>query len=167
MNTQPKAEDSSHDGFVPFFSEQFPQLVAILMSKGYGREDSLDAAESAMTDACSRWGELRSPKAYALKIAVREAAKNASRGREDIDRAIKGDWARPPQNTERVISRIEDEAWLICLLSQLPEGQRNVMALWVDNVNEIAQALEIKKATVRSHLRYARATLKKLLGEKE
>ncbi|MBQ0855700.1 sigma-70 family RNA polymerase sigma factor (plasmid) [Streptomyces sp. BH-SS-21] len=169
MDANSEVGGNASESFDVFFRECFPRIVSFLVSEGYALEDSRDAAETAMTQTYSRWEGLSTPKAYAFKIAIREAGKNYFRGREDIARAVKGGWLRSPKDTEGDTLNIEGESWIKFILSQLPEGQRIAMALHVDGftVSEIAQTMGVRKSTVRSHLRHARATLKRLLQEKE
>jgi RNA polymerase sigma factor (sigma-70 family) len=63
----------------------------------------------------------------------------------------------------------EEQRQVLRLLRALPEQQRTVLALYYDGLSyeEIADLLGISPATVRSHLRHARKTLKELMASGE
>jgi RNA polymerase sigma-70 factor (ECF subfamily) len=92
----------------------------------------------------------------------------AARSREGTLRAVAGGWmASTHQDPDVAVLGYEHEQ-LVRDLNTLPWRRRLVMAWHMDGFNtiEISEELGMAPATVRSHLRHARSTLKALFQER-
>lgn len=144
---------------------------AVAMSVTGKHEDAEDAAQEAFLVALDRLEECRSPERFAgwLMTIVRNRSKNLIR-RESLretDQVPPGARSRAPtpdRVTEtRELRRILEEA-----LEGLPEVQRQIVLLhdlegWKHR--EIAERLSLPSGTVRSHLHFARKSLRETLEE--
>jgi len=159
--------DEPDGAFEKFFHADFPAVVALLLAAGFGRDDALDAAADAMTQAYEKWSTITSPGRWVRKTAIRIAIAMAARQREATRRAIRGGWlARTSQEDDR-LAAVEHRQPLLQILDQLPPQQRMMTALRVDGYEpaEIAELLGTSPETVRSHLRHARRRIEGILDE--
>jgi DNA-directed RNA polymerase specialized sigma24 family protein len=144
------------DDFDAFFRADFPALVAFLCKAGFEVETARDAAAEAMLHALEAWPTLEDPRAWVRRVAGRllDAAGDA-----------RADWpqAGDPQDDEKLAALVDQHAGLIGLLASLPGRQRMVLAWSLDGFTpaQIAQALRIAPATVRSNLRHVRERLRR------
>jgi RNA polymerase sigma factor (sigma-70 family) len=149
--------------FAGFFRQELGPLVAFLRKIGFGREEAEDAASEAMTCAYQHWSRIdRSPRGWVRTAASRIACNQARRGRDDVLRAVAGEWVPSTHDDVDVAEAIEGHNLLLRLLQQLPRQQRLVMAWHLDgfDTSEISAQLNMPPATVRSNLRHARNQLK-------
>ncbi|MGW4526623.1 RNA polymerase sigma factor [Amycolatopsis sp. NPDC004378] len=144
------------DGFDAFFRADFPPLVAFLCKAGFEVETARDVAAEAMLHALEAWPTLEDPRAWVRRVAGRllDAAGDA-----------RADWtpAGDPQDDEKLAALVDQHAGLIDLLASLPGQQRMVLAWSLDGFTptQIANALRIAPATVRSNLRHVRERLRR------
>ncbi|SEF32629.1 RNA polymerase sigma-70 factor, ECF subfamily [Amycolatopsis pretoriensis] len=143
------------DDFDAFFRADFPPLVAFLCKAGFEVEIARDVAVEAMLHALEAWPVPEDPRAWVRRVAGRllDAA--------DDSRA---DWAADdPQDDEKLAVLVDQHAGLIDLLASLPGQQRTVLAWSLDGFTptQIANALRIAPATVRSNLRHVRERLRR------
>lgn len=99
--------------------------------------------------------------------ASRDYAKQRARSKEDVVRALRGDWTPRPQFADLSLS--EEAKQVYEAIACLPPKQRQVMAWHYDGyqAGEIAKILGMSQELVRSHLRYARKRLKQLLSSRD
>jgi DNA-directed RNA polymerase specialized sigma24 family protein len=144
------------DDFDAFFRADFPALVAFLCKAGFEVETARDAAAEAMLHALEAWPTLEDPRAWVRRVAGRllDAAGDAR-----VDWPQAGD----PQDDEKLAALVDQHTGLIGLLASLPGRQRMVLAWSLDGFTpaQIAQALRIAPATVRSNLRHVRERLRR------
>jgi len=146
-------------------------VYAVAISVTGRHEDAEDAAQEAFLVALGRLDECRSPDRFAgwLMTIVRNRSKNLIR-RESLretDQVPPGarSWAPMP---DRIAETRELRYLLEQALAGLPEVQRQIVLLhdlegWKHR--EIAERLELPAGTVRSHLHFARKTLRLALEE--
>ncbi|WP_410673289.1 RNA polymerase sigma factor [Amycolatopsis sp. cmx-4-68] len=144
------------DDFDAFFRADFPGLVAFLCKAGFEVETARDAAAEAMLHALEAWPTLEDPRAWVRRVAGRLL---------DGTGEARADWTRAgdPQDDEKLAALVDQHAGLIGLLASLPGQQRMVLAWSLDGFTpaQIAQALRIAPATVRSNLRHVRERLRR------
>jgi RNA polymerase sigma-70 factor (ECF subfamily) len=157
--------------------EAFGQLVTRYRRAAYlvalsviGRpEDAEDAAQEAFLVALKRLDDCRRPSRFGgwLMTIVRNRSNNlvrreALRAMDPIPFSARSNSPTPEREAE--LSELRDE--IAAALGELPEVQRQIVLLhdlegW--RHREIAQRLGLPAGTVRSHLHYARKSLRKLL----
>lgn len=152
---------SEPDSFEVFFRRELGHVIGFLMKTGFGFDDSQDAAAEAMRRAYEAWPTLKQPRPWTFKAAHRIAVKKTRRDQDGVERAIGAGWgSQQPINPCTVV---DDYAEVLTVLSTLPTAQRLVMAWRLHDFSprEIAGELDMAEATVRSHIRHARARLRK------
>lgn len=151
--------------FDDFFRREFGHLVAFLVKMNFDRATSEDAAVDAMIAARSNWAMLKCASAWVRKASYHNALKASQRNREGVKRAISGGWLNGPNDhsVDDTLAAVVEQPQVEYLLAKLPERQRLVLAWHLDSFTnaEIAEALEMTPATVRSTLRHAKDRLKK------
>jgi RNA polymerase sigma factor (sigma-70 family) len=131
---------------------------------GASRADAEDATQEAMILAWNQWDSIREPAAWARTVAVRAYLRMARSGITRV--ASLDESVHDPAGNDDLGSFEEEQRQVLRLLRTLPTGQRTVAALYYDGLNceEIADVLEKTPATVRSHLRHARQSLKEVIA---
>ena len=146
-----------HDEFDAFFRADFPALVAFLCKAGFEIETAREVAAETMLHALEAWPTPEDPRAWVRRVAGRLL---------DVPGDPRADWttAGEPREDEELAGLVEPHAGLIDLLASLPGKQRMVLAWSLDGFtpSQIAEALRIAPATVRSTLRHVRERLKRL-----
>jgi DNA-directed RNA polymerase specialized sigma24 family protein len=146
-----------HDEFDAFFRADFPALVAFLCKAGFEVETARDVAAEAMLHALEAWPIVEDPRAWVRRVAGRLI---------DAPGDVRTDWgpAGDPRDDEELAGLVEQHAGLIDLLAALPGKQRMVLAWSLDGFtpSQIAEALRVAPATVRSTLRHVRERLRRL-----
>jgi len=144
------------DDFDAFFRADFPPLVAFLCKAGFEAELAREIATEAMLHALEAWPTPEDPRAWVRRVAGRllDAV-----GDTHADRAPDGD----PQEDEKLAALVDQHAGFIDLLASLPGQQRMVLAWSLDGFTptQIATALRVAPATVRSNLRHVRERLRR------
>jgi RNA polymerase sigma-70 factor (ECF subfamily) len=152
------------DDFDDFFRVELPRLVGFLINAGFRPEEARDAAAEAMFSTLQAWAELDYPKAYARKTGHHVASKQTRRDQERTLRSIRGGWVTPDQIDPfaGVDDALDGVARLSELMSLLPHRQRLVLAWHLDGFanTEIACHLNMRPATVASHLRHAKQRMR-------
>jgi len=148
------ATHPSYSGFEEFFEGERPGLIAYCVAAfGLTRPAAEDIAQDAFLEVFRRWDTLTKPRAYLRQVAYHKALKRpCEQPSDEIDPgpapgdASTGSWHLVQQ-----------------ALRQLPSQQRVVFALILDGhpVSDIAEVLGLTPATVRSHARHARRTLRR------
>lgn len=152
---------STPGSFEEFFDHEIGRVVSFLMKAGFDFEAARDAAAEAMCRAWDRWSTIDAPRSWVYKVALNIATNKTLRERDGIERALAGGWVAPQFINPCAVVDEYDE--VLTVLSVLPSKQRLVMAWTMHDFKtcEIADLLEIKEPTVRSHLRHARTRLRK------
>lgn len=151
-----------------FYRENVERLVGFLVLQGWTRLDAADCVQETLIAALPpTWATLENPLAWCRKVAYRKACDLLKRVREepvaDLERA----------GTPLIVVGAEPDAFeqndrFAKWLEQLPGyRQRQVMVWTVEGATpkEIAEALDLNPATVRSALREARANLRRFREE--
>ncbi|MFJ9782630.1 helix-turn-helix domain-containing protein [Amycolatopsis sp. NPDC101161] len=151
----PGSSDQVVDDFDDFFRAEFPRLVAFLCKAGYEVEMARDVATEAMLNALEAWPAIKDPRAWIRRVAGRlvDTAGDARAG-----------WPPGgPQDDEKLAMLVDDHAGFIDLLASLTGQQRMMLAWSLDGFTpaQIAQALRIAPADVRSNLRHVRERIRR------
>jgi RNA polymerase sigma-70 factor (ECF subfamily) len=142
---------------------------AVALSVTCRHEDAQDAAQESFLVALQRLDECRSPERVGgwLMTIVRNRSKNLVRRESlrEMDELPFGVRSRMP-TPDRTAETAELRGMLRGALGELPEVQRQVVLLhdlegWKHR--EIAERLDLPCGTVRSHLHFARKTLREAL----
>jgi len=146
--------------FTDFYRTSAPRLVAYLRWQGASLPDAADVVQEALVLAFTKWSTLAYPFAWCRMVATRIYLRRLREMRES-----------PVEDVQAVGSAllVEDAEFealearqaVLGVLAQLPPRQRQVMAWTLDGARteEIAAALDMNQATVRSTLRAARLAL--------
>lgn len=129
---------------------------------GASRADAEDVTQEAMIGAWKQWDGLREPAAWVRTVAFRAYWKLARAKRS----VLPLDESTPEVPIDSDLSIFtEEQQHVLDALRNLPPQQRTVTALFYDGLacEEIAELLGKSPATVRSHLRHARNTLKEVV----
>lgn len=159
--------------FSKFYMANVPRLIAFLVCQGVSVLDAADCVQEALIDALPPvWATLEYPYAWCRIVARRKACELTQRRREALfaDPELAGS---PLVAAGIDVEYFESNHEFLRCLAQLDSGkQREVLAWTYDGATpaEIAAELGMNPATVRSTLRNARATLRRLRaagGEQE
>jgi RNA polymerase sigma factor (sigma-70 family) len=148
------------DTFEGFFRANYRKLVAFTMALGASHEIADDVVAETMAVMYSKWSmlsEIRSPLAYAKKVAHRTLLaewNRRHRRRELPTDQVPYDRPEPPVAADL-------EMMVKGAVAALPSAQQKIVALKLDgwDVQEIAELLGITRSTVRVHLMNARQRL--------
>jgi RNA polymerase sigma-70 factor (ECF subfamily) len=135
----------------------------LLITMGASRAEAEDAAQEAMIAAWQQWESIREPAAWARTTAVRMLWKS---NHKQLPAAPLDDSTPQPSSEPDLAVLSEEQQRVIGLLRRLPAAQRAIAALHYDGLltEEIAEVTGKPAATVRSHLRHARRTLKEVIA---
>ena len=153
------------DGFEKFVHANLHRLILHVIKLGATVDEAKDAVAEALADAWQHWKRIDRRGSWVRLAAAHAYFRAARRGREQVGRALQGGMM-----AEQVPDGLdvcgEEAATVLRLIQQLPPPQRHVMALTYDGytASEIAPMLQLSRDTVRSHLRHARAQLRKQLS---
>lgn len=152
------------DAFDDFFRCELGPLVGFLRRAGFEPSLADDAAAEAMTRAYQNWATIDLPARWVRRTAYRFACGEVVRAREGTRRAVAGGWTVYAHHDADIAGIRDERHELLELLGQLPEQQRRVMALHLEDFDdkEISERMGMRRATVRSNLRHARERLKAL-----
>lgn len=156
------AEDPDiDDAFEKFFRAEFLSAVTTLVTSGFARPAAEDAILSVMADAYEQWSSINYPRAWVLKAGYREALRRERRDRDGLLRTAR----IAPREISDQWPQFDGQDQILRWLGQLPERQRQVVALQLDEFtyDEIAQILDIRPSTVRSTHRSARKALRRII----
>ncbi len=164
-----KARDGDELAFCKLVERYQRPAYAVALSVTGRHEDAQDAAQESFLVALTRLEECRSPERFGgwLMTIVRNRSKNLVR-RESLratDEVPPGTRSRVP-TPDRISETRELRGLLKKALMELPEVQRQIVLLhdlegWKHR--EIADRLDLPCGTVRSHLHFARKTLRNAL----
>lgn len=164
-----RSRDGDSDAFGTLVDRYARAAYAVAMSVTGRHADAEDAAQESFLVALQRLEECRKPDRFGawLMTIVRNRSRNLVRREvlRDTDPIPITAGSRGP-TPERETERSELRAQLEGALAQLPEVQREIVLLhdlegWKHR--EIAERLSLPSGTVRSHLHFARKTLRAAL----
>jgi len=138
--------------------------VVLLIAMGASRADAEDATQEAMTQAWQHWESVREPAAWLRTVAVRAWWKQSDTQRFQTVPLDDGDYSTAAHPDLGIFTAEQQQVLL--LLRALPAKQRTVVALFYDGATcrEVAELTGVSRATVRSHLRYARRSVKEMMA---
>jgi RNA polymerase sigma factor (sigma-70 family) len=151
-------------GFVSFFQERFSRTVVLLIAMGASRADAEDATQEAMTQAWQQWKSIREPAAWLRTVAVRAWWKQGGRQRFQTVPLDDADYSKASHAD--LVTFAAEQQQVLLVLRALPPMQRTIVALFYDGAacGEVAELTGISRATVRSHLRHARRSVKEMMA---
>jgi RNA polymerase sigma-70 factor, ECF subfamily len=157
--------------FTDFYREIFPVIVTIIMheSNVTGLAEAQDVTQDAFVIALRGWdriGKMEYPLAYIAKTAVRLARRRSVKAAREIPAdSVVGLMTTIPSAEPAGIAAVEDMA--AKMIACLPERQAATVRLRMNGATpeEIGKILNVQASTVRSNLRFARASLKALMRE--
>lgn len=150
--------------FVAFADTAMPELLRYGLLLTGSRSDAEDLVQAALERVFRRWGSIdvsRSPLSYCRVAMARlnvDSWRAFRRHEELVERAP--EMGRGDDPTARAL----ESATVLRMLALLPRRQRTVMVLryYADlSEEEIAQAMNISRGTVKSQAAKALATLRK------
>ena len=155
-------------GFEAFYRASFTNLVTVAMYAGATLEEGEDAAAKALEETLRNWDAIERPFAWARKATVHNFIKERDRGPARVARRLFQQRCIPHWEgaEDSQLTAWEDDEWVASVLSSLPPAQREVMELFVKQLDrdEIAQALGKTKEAIRRNLCDARARLARELN---
>jgi RNA polymerase sigma factor (sigma-70 family) len=156
----------SHDdrSFDEFVRVEIRNLLNHVLQAGASRPEADDAVQEALAEAYAQWSTIRFPRRWVQRVSLRHHVRTRQRDRERPTREVNAVPAsRATSAADAEFLRVEEEAAVVRVIADLPRAQGRTLALCYDGYQtaEIAKILEVSEATVRSHLRYARAALKR------
>ncbi len=168
MNQAPRRQSQVADvSFEAVYRAERSKLIRYLMSMGVGQHQADDAVQAAFARAYGCWDQIRAPRAWLYKVALRESYRvHASAGRREIPVGdLLPDAASAPDTGDLVVLNEEEER-VRAALAALPGRQRQVMALTLAGFSpaEIAAELGCDPAAVRQNQVRARDNLARHLG---
>lgn len=168
-----KAGDRS--AFTPLYKEHYSSLYFYLLKVTKDRDSAEDIAQESFMTSLERIGELRDPLSY--KTWLFTIASNLSKKHfreqnrfcdfsteEELDDALEqaGDFSAPMMIPSDYLENKEVQMRVRAAIDSLPEMQRACLVMfYYENmrINEIAEALNITRASVNHRLAAARATI--------
>jgi len=153
----------SSDGFASFFHQRYGRTIVLLITMGASRAAAEDATQEAMIAAWQNWESIREPAAWVRTTAIRTLWKHNHQ--QPLTTQLDVSTPQPPGSEPDLMVFAEEQRQVLSLLRRLPTAQRTVAALYYDGlpIEEIATVTGKPAATVRSHLRHARRTLKEVI----
>jgi RNA polymerase sigma-70 factor (ECF subfamily) len=165
---QGQGADADRDrdiAFSRFYRGSVARLTGRCVLMGVQPADAPGIVQELMLEIYRRWGSIDSAAAYANSALPRRAA-GFLRDSSFCPPADGADLARSGRplvaGLPDGVLAVDGEHLVLEALEQLPATQRAVFALAYDDYScvDIGQVLDLKEATVRSHLRHARRALK-------
>jgi RNA polymerase sigma factor (sigma-70 family) len=153
--------------FAKFYREAVPGLIAFLRLLGAPYPVAADCVQDTMLKALPPvWETLTHPRAWCRTTCLNLYRRQVARNREDPVPDIELT-DHPLISADTDFAELEEYFEVVRLLRRLPLRRRQVMACIYDGASydEIAEALQMTPATVRSTHRYAKLDLARLLGE--
>lgn len=154
------------DRFEAFCRDQLGSLKRLLLNMAFSETIAEEAAQDALCQAYKYWDTIDDPAAWVRTTARRLAVRETKRVNTlfcldpDIEPDRFDSWMLWPNIKA-------DHHPVLEAVRGLPDRQRYVMAYTIEGFEprEIADELGMKPETVRSHLRHARARLRRHLRE--
>jgi RNA polymerase sigma-70 factor (ECF subfamily) len=154
----------SKEEFDKFYFAEHRRLFMFLCKLGASWDDAWEVTQETFTKALHAWDKIEKPLEWIRKVAKNDYVKRQVRSKEDVVRAVRGDWVPRPEFSDFLLS--EEAKRVFEAIASLPPRQRHVMAWYYDGykVGEIAEILSLSPGLVRVHLHHARERLKRLLS---
>lgn len=160
MSAEAQAEPPLHEDldaqYGKLIEKQWPKLLALCLAYGRSRPEAEDIVQEAFLRFHERRASIERPAPYLRVTVARLLARPVrERPRSEVGAATAADRCGIDDFLGHHLTRTA--------LEQLPERQREVFAhdfIGYFTVAEIAEALGIEPATVRSNLRFAKARLR-------
>jgi RNA polymerase sigma factor (sigma-70 family) len=152
--------------FERWYREEYPRLVNTLAAAVHDREIAQEAAAEACTRALERWervGRLDRPGGWVYRVGLNDARRRLRR--RDLEAVL---LRRHPVREAVAFGGGEHDHELWAAVAELGERTRTAVLLrYVADLTEpdIAQAMGVRRGTVATLLRRARATLGRRLSE--
>ncbi len=152
--------------FADFVVQQYPLLLRFLLGQKVLLSDAKDVAQTAFTEVFARWVMVRDPRSYLYRTAKNEVAALARRQFRAVDKAQRWRGSRAECLAAEDVYHQRDVGLVRNSLVILPPRQQEVMVMIYEGyrISDIAKAMGISTATVRSNLRHGRNTLRPLLN---
>lgn len=146
--------------FVEFFRQQYPVLVRFLVGRGASFADAEDVVQEVFMGVLAGRVTVRKPRGYFYRALKNEIIALAEQRSRELDKGVRWAGGRAERSADDVYHRAEI-AVVRNSLAILPPRQREILALACEGCRniDIAEALGIVMATVRSNLRFARKRL--------
>lgn len=166
----------SCDSFEQFYQAEYDNMVRYVTRLGGAAGDADDVVQEVMLQVLDHWDRLTNPRAWARRAVrhtlIRLETKWRRQGEiaEALGRSHRVDTPQTTGETHRGAEKDSypgETAFVLRLLRRLSPAQREVMACCLDGYepDEIASLIGKLPATVRSNLREARKTLRRLWRE--
>lgn len=154
------------DEFVEFFVHQHLMLVKFLLGRKVSLSDAEDVAQTVCMQMFARWPKVQDPRAYLYRATRNEVVVLARRHLRYLDSAQRWAGSRVESFAAEDVYHLRDVGVVRDSLVILSPRQREVMVRVYEGhrTSDIAEAIGISTATVRSSLRHARETLRPLLN---
>ncbi|OZM81714.1 RNA polymerase sigma factor [Pseudonocardia sp. MH-G8] len=153
--------------FAKFYREAVPGLIGFLRLLGASYPVAADCVQDTMLKALPPvWGTLTHPRAWCRTTCMHAYRRQAARNREEpVADIVLTD--HPLLSSDTDFDELEQRFEVVQLLERLPLRRRQVMVCILDGAtyDEIAEALGMTPATVRSTHRYAKLDVARFLGE--
>lgn len=155
--------DCAHSGFDEFYRSEHRAIVATVYRITDDAGVAEDITQDAFAKALVRWRRVRRydrPGAWVRRVAIRDAVRATNRTRGQRPLPAEPSWPAPPA--------VLDDPLLLAAVRALPGQQRAAVVLYYLEdrpTSEVANLLGCGEATVRVHLRRARARLAEELDD--
>ncbi|MFE0021825.1 RNA polymerase sigma factor [Amycolatopsis sp. NPDC059021] len=157
-------DDARRAEFVSFCHEQAHRLVGFVIRLGASPADADDVVQEVLLALFASWDSVRDPRGWTRSVAIRTYLKSTPSAHHEIptDAPPEQPTLISPEAHAEIVEAAKD---ITALLSTLPFQQRMVLAWSIDGFSheEIARALRTTPGAVRTALRRARGTLKKIM----
>lgn len=156
--------------FEQFAQRQFRPLVGLAYALCGDRSIAPELAQDALMAAFAKWDSvsgLDSPEAWVRRVVANRATSVIRRRVVETRGLLR---LRSRRQLEPMAEPAVETEWLWALVRELPRRQRQVVALhYVEryHLDEIAEVLDISKASANTHLRRARDTLAGKIDRKD
>ncbi|UFR07106.1 sigma-70 family RNA polymerase sigma factor [Streptomyces sp. Go40/10] len=150
--------DGEPDGFVAFFEDHYPRVVAMLVAhRGFTEVIAQDATAEAMTRLVEHWGKVEAPQAWVRTVAFRVACQLAGHQHKGM---LAGQLVDPRAAHDLRAAELALIAGTV--IAALPRRQQEVMTLTLVDMtpSEIAEILGCTPAQARAILAHARRVLR-------
>jgi RNA polymerase sigma factor (sigma-70 family) len=153
--------------FCLFYEDDFPRVVAFLIVQGASPSLAADVAQEAMIAAYRNWDVVEWPRTWVRRVAQRQWWRVRESATKEIpcEELPEVSGLLPAAEADAVLARHV----FLAEVATLSPQQRTILSWTYDDYRptEIAAALGMNPATVRTTLRDARAALKRRRAAEE
>lgn len=156
---------SGSDDFDAFYRAEFAMLIRYLMTAGGSEDEACTAAQHAFVKLLPVFDIVTNPRAWTRRVARNHLIQiwrtRKPEAASDHMRMPDLDHLEPAYKIEHAYL----VGWLLKRLGELPQRQREVMALTIDGYRpqQIAELMDVDATRVRSNLRLARQRLQQAM----